>query len=161
VLPLLLDEVELLAKGYNPRQPRDARGRFANAGAFIAGPAPVSLINDTLGKSLTPGKVRFSAKMHEKLQSKHADDYPAVMKHMKACISQPDYIGEHPRHPGKIMLVKKVGGLMNGKPAIIIAIVGGKDAHGDYPGASAYGLKQSQLDGHLLNGTLRKTKSPQ
>lgn len=32
VLPLLLDEEDTLGKGYNPRQPRDARGRFAGSG---------------------------------------------------------------------------------------------------------------------------------
>jgi hypothetical protein len=160
-MPVLLGGKEALAKGYNTSQPRDSKGRFASASAFVAGKAPVDLINATLGTTLTPGNVRFSAKMHEKLQTKHRDDYQAVMKHMTECLTKPDYIGTHPDHPGKIMLVKKVEGLGKGKPAMIVAVVGAKDSHGHYPGASAYGLTMKQLMRGMHEGYLKKTKAPQ
>ena len=164
VLPVLDDDdVEAyrhtgdLAKAYNPDQPRDEHGRFGGTKGFIAGDAPVEAINAALGKALEKGKIFFSAMMHIKLKEKHGADYAAVMAGMKACLTKPDYIGEHPGHPGKIMLVKAVEGLEQGKPAMIVSMVGSQNSHGNFPGASAYGLKQSQLDRFVAGGYLKKT----
>lgn len=161
VIPVLTDDTEKLDKAYNPNQPRDKNGRWAGRGfkGFNAGALNTRIIRQTLGLVLKKGDVVYSAAMHQKLKIKHKEDYAAVKTNLSHCLSAPDYVGIHPNHPNKIMLVKHVEGLGNGKPAMVVAAVS-KPVNGTYAGASAYGLSKNQLLNGLGRGYLKPTKKP-
>ena len=153
-----------LAK-YNPY--RDQFGRFARGpesgsgsggithSAFVAGLAPVALIKSVLGQEHAPGKVRISAVIHTKMATKHRRDYPVCQAHLSQCLKSPDYMGIHPDHPGKIMLVKRVSGLPDGKVAMLFPVGMTRDRRGDYGGASAYGISEKKIGEWTASGNLR------
>jgi len=101
---------------------------------------------------------RFSAGIHQKLMGKHAADYKVVMANIKSCLRDPDLIGVHPEHPGKVSLVKYVTGLPHGKSAVVVAVSTKLTGKG-YGGASAYGLRSSQIKDRTEKGHLKKAKT--
>lgn len=165
---LLALTVEKLAKVGNPWH--DAKGRFTHGpetghgfvipakGPSYAGPLPVDLVKKYLGVDLRSGHVRVPEGIHDKMQGKHEEDYAVIKANLRECLTNPDFIGTHPDHPGRVDFVKLVDGLPKKKVALVFAVGMHRDRYGDYSASSAYGLKQSRIDVWLGSGALHRVE---
>lgn len=122
-----------------------------NTKDLVLGPLPVDVINDTIGTELDAGSVVFSAAAQKHAQSRHPDDFATCFPHVAAIVAAPLYVGDDFKNEGKIELVGRV---LQGKLAILVAVVIEPDAKGRYHVASAYPVSEEKIANRRAKGTL-------
>ena len=110
---------------------------------FILGPLPADQINKALGLELEPGDVYCSAGVHHKIATKHQDDYQLFLQQFPLCLASPAYVGQPPKHLDKIELVRR---FRSAGKVLLLAITLEKNSHGNYALASAYTIREEQVE---------------
>lgn len=110
---------------------------------LILGPLPVDAINRTLDYELEPGNVIFTAAAQRHAFKSHPDDYPRCLPHVGSVVTDPHYLGDDLRNPGKIELVARIPALGKG---LLVAIVVEPDDNGDYSVASCYPVGETKIE---------------
>jgi hypothetical protein len=98
---------------------------------ILPGALPDDLIYDTLGIEVEPGEVKFAAPAQKHAHSRHPQDVPLIIPHLSQVISDPLYMGDDFKNPGKIELVRFIPGT-SGKAALIAITVEKNDNDGYY-----------------------------
>jgi hypothetical protein len=119
------------------------------------GPIPDKAIYDTLGIELDAGDVKFSAPAQRHAYRGHPEDVPLIIPHLSQVISDPMYMGDDLKNPGKIELVRLIAGA--GKFALV-AVTVAKSEDGYYHVCSAYLISQSEVDRKRDKGILKNVK---
>ena len=132
----------------------DEKGRFAHKG-FNGGPVNVDLIIRCLGITHQTGDAVASPLIHKKISGK--SDYKTIRKTISKCLSAPDLIGTHKRHPGKIVFIKMTPG-MSGNFSAVLVSVGMQLKNGQYGIASAYPITAHSISTWMSHGTLKAAK---
>jgi len=79
------------------------------------------------------------------------DDYELCMRNLELCLASPTYIGLHPTHSGKLMLVRRV---MTDERLVLIAVGLEPDGRGAYGIASAYCIREEKVTQWRESGQL-------
>lgn len=125
---------------------------MSDFGSRVIGTLPCSVINRTLGISLPEGGVWLGSRIHEKIATKHSNDYDICWRYAELCLNNPTYIGIHPKHPGKILLFRRV---QHEKKIIMISVFGQPNTHGNYNVASMYCVSEEKVERYRSNETLQ------
>ncbi len=123
---------------------------------IFPGKIPDELIYNTLGIEVDPGQVKFSAPAQRHAHVGHPQDVPLIIPHLSVVISDPLYMGDDFRNPGKIELVRSIG--IPGKAALIAITVQKNDKDGFYHVCSSYLITQSEVDKKRDKGILKHVK---
>ena len=115
------------------------------------GPLCVDLINATLELEMEHGEARMPGKVHEKIATKHADDYDVCMRNLPSTLQNPTYIGLPPKHTDKLELVKRVE---SGAALVLVAVALEQDQYGDYAIASTYTISEDAVDRYRQTGRM-------
>ena len=123
---------------------------------ILAGPVPDDAIYRTLGIEIDPGDVKFSARAQQHAHRRHPQDVPLIIPHLSQIISDPGYMGDDFRNPGKIELVRRIDG---GSSVALIALrIEKNETDGHYHVLSSYFISQSELDKKREKGVLKIVK---
>lgn len=123
----------------------------------LPGDIPDDLIYDTLGIEVDPGQVKFSAPAQKHAHLRHPQDVPLIIPHLSQVISDPMYMGDDFKNPGKIEFVRFIPGT-GGKSALIAITVEKNDKDGFYHVCSSYLITQSEVDRKRDKGILKHVK---
>lgn len=121
------------------------------------GAAPVDAINKTLDLELEEGDVKCSAPALNHATKRHPHDVPIILPHLSEIISNPLYMGDDLKNPGKIELVARISG-RSGGALVALNIVKDED-DGYYHVCSMYLITQSELDVKRDKKVLKNVKS--
>jgi hypothetical protein len=124
---------------------------------IFPGGIPDDLIYDTLGIELDPGQVKFSSPAQRHAHLRHPQDAPLIIPHLSQVISDPLYMGDDFRNPGKIELVRFIPGIP-GKAALIAITIEKNDKDGFYHVCSSYLITQAEVDQKRDKGILKHVK---
>ncbi len=124
---------------------------------IFPGPLPDDLIYRTLGIEVDPGEVKFSAPAQQHAHLRHPQDAPLIIPYLSQVISDPMYMGDDFKNPGKIELVRLIPGV-SGRSALVAITVekNGRDDH--YHVCSSYLITQAEVDKKRNKGILKHVK---
>ncbi len=123
---------------------------------IFPGKMPDDLLYDTLGVEVDPGEVKFSAPAQKHAYRGHPEDVPLIIPHLSQIISDPMYVGDDFRNPGKVEFVRQIPG-SNGKSALV-ALTIEKSDDGYYHVCSSYFISQSEVDKKRSKSILKNVK---
>ena len=66
--------------------------------------APVEIIYKTLGIEMDSGRVKFSAPAQKHAFDMHPNDFPMIVPHLVQLLTNPLYLGDDFRNPGRLNL---------------------------------------------------------
>ena len=110
---------------------------------IFPGNVPKEKIYKTLEIDLEAGIVKFSAPAQKHAYGRHGEELKTIIPHLSEIISDPMYMGDDYKNPGKIELVRRIRGENN---AALIALKIEKADDGYYHVCSAYFISQSEVD---------------
>lgn len=117
---------------------------------------PDDAVYKTLQIELDPGDVKFSAPAQRHAYKGHPEDVPLIIPHLSQVISDPMYMGDDFKNPGKIEFVRMIPG--TGKSALIAITIQMNDDDGYYHVCSSYLITQSEVDKKRDKGILKHVK---
>ncbi len=122
----------------------------------IIGTAPADSINATWdGIEAEDKDVWLSLMMHEKVKTKHAEDYDICMQYKELCLAAPTYIGFHPKHPNVVELIRRIP---SEDTVVLVAVALVPNDSGNYSVASMYCVSEARVEQYRDSGFLRPTK---
>jgi hypothetical protein len=124
---------------------------------IFPGHIPEELIYTTLGIEVDPGQVKFSAPAQRHAHTRHPQDVPLIIPHLSQVISDPLYMGDDFRNPGKIELVRFIPGTSR-KAALIAITIEKNESDGFYHVCSSYLITQAEVDRKRSKGILQHIK---
>ncbi|WP_417278504.1 hypothetical protein [Celeribacter sp.] len=110
----------------------------------------------TLKIEIDPGEVKFSSQAQRHAKQNHPEDVPKIIPHLSQIISNPHYIGDDFKNPGKIEFVSRIPGEQSA--ALIALTIEKNEKDGYYHICSSYFITQSELDKKREKGILKITK---
>lgn len=123
---------------------------------IFPGAIPDDAIYATLEIELEGGDVKFSAPAQRHAYRRHPEDVPLIIPHLSQVISDPMYMGDDHRNPGKIELVRPILG--TGKSALVALTIEKNDDDGFYHICSSYLITQSEVDRKRAKGILKNVR---
>ena len=111
---------------------------------IFPGAMPDEEIYRTLEIEIDPGDVKFSAPAQKHAHRRHPQDVPLIIPHLSQIISDPAYLGDDLKNPGKIEFVRRVPGVQGA--ALVALTVEKNETDGYYHVCSSYFITQSELD---------------
>ena len=123
---------------------------------LILGPLPHQTINKTLGMELEAGDVIFTRAAQRHAARHHPNDYPRCSPHAGAVVSNPLYIGDDLKNPGKIELIARISALGH---ALLVAVSVERTEDGRYHVCSLYPISDRKVQSRREKGHLRVAKS--
>jgi hypothetical protein len=124
---------------------------------IFPGNIPEEMIYATLGVEVDPGQVKFSAPAQRHAHARHPQDVPLIIPYLSQVISDPLYMGDDFRNPGKIELVRFIPGT-SGKAALIAITIEKNESDGFYHVCSSYLITQAEVDRKRSKGILKHVK---
>lgn len=118
---------------------------------------PVEAIEEKLAVKLAEGPVELSAGAKLHATKRHPDDVPLILPHLADIIAAPLYVGQNPKHPGKIELIGRIPQRFGG--ALVSIEILDFDKNGTHNICSMYLINQSKFDRLLSNGALSDIQS--
>ena len=115
------------------------------------GAMPVDAISFTLGHELGYGEVVFSGRAQLHASRKHPDDYSRVLPHVAAIVSDPLFLGDDFKNPGKIEMIGKIPSQGD---YLLVAVTVEKDQNQFYNITSIYVLSEKKVEGRRQKGRL-------
>lgn len=122
---------------------------------IILGDLPVAQINTTLTMELEAGGVVMSGRAQLHAAKNHKDDYSRCLPHIAAIVTNPLYIGDDFKNPGKIEMISRVPAIGS---AILVAVNIQRDRSGDYNVSSFYPIDEKKVGSRLDKGFLKIAK---
>lgn len=119
------------------------------------GPLPVEMVFRTLQLDLDAGEVVFSGAAQIHASNRHPEDYAACLPYAGAIVTNPLYIGEDAKNPGKIEFIARPATYAQG---ILVAVVIEPDGNGNYHVASIYPLGAKKIENRRRSGYLKPAK---
>jgi hypothetical protein len=106
------------------------------------GHMPIDKIKATLGVELDAGSVRLPQRIAEKICEKHPEALDIFQRNATLVLTDPTYIGEHPKHPGKVELIRRFS---SEAANLLIAVALEPTPQGNYNIASAYLVSDNDI----------------
>ena len=117
------------------------------------GEFPDEIDYKTLQIEADPGNVVFSVPAQNHANKGHPGDAALIIPHLAQVITDPMYVGDDTKNPGKIELVRMIPGA-GGKSALV-AVTVEQDNKGEYNICSSYLITQSEVDKKRAKGVLK------
>lgn len=117
---------------------------------------PDDAIFRTLEIEMDPGDVKFSAPAQKHAMQGHPEDVPIIIPHLSQIISNPTYMGDDFKNPGRIEIVSRIPGVDGA--ALVALTVEKNERDGFYHVCSSYLITQSELDKKRDKGVLKVVK---
>ena len=115
--------------------------------------APVEIIYKTLGIEMDAGPVKFSVPAQRHAFDRHPEDFPIIIPHLTQILTNPLYLGDDFKNPGKIELIGRIWGV---GVAALVSLTVTKSVHDEcYHVASTYLISQAELDKKLQKQVLK------
>ncbi|MCC6517802.1 MAG: hypothetical protein WAT35_05685 [Tabrizicola sp.] len=124
---------------------------------LFPGAAPVAAVYATLGIEMDEGDVKCAAPALNHAARRHPHDVPVILPHLSDIITNPLYMGDDLRNPGKIELVGRIAGRSGA--ALVALSIAMSEADGYYHVCSMYMITQSELDTKREKGILKIAKT--
>ena len=104
---------------------------------------------------LEAGGVVMSGRAQLHAAKSHPADYSRCVPHIAAIVTNPLYIGDDFKNPGKIEMISRVPAIGS---AILVAVNIERDKRGDYNVVSFYPVDERKLGSRLDRGFLKIAK---
>lgn len=122
---------------------------------LFPGSMPDDDIYDTLEIEIDPGDVKFSAAAQKHAYKRHGAEVQQIIPHLSQIISDPMYMGDDFKNPGKIEFVRRIPGISK---SALVALTVEKNEDGYYHVCSSYLITQSEVDKKRQKGILKNVK---